>query len=196
MFTSKTTNAKKSKKQAKQVEQRVEVQDYARAARLQYDELLKQKARTTSEEKISDLDERINDHVHVNEIQVHLKFHSSSVIANSVTFGKINAKGEPTQYGFTCVVSKKGDVEIIPVSSVNDILPFANAKSMISNGSLVRCYKEASRRFVDSEVSRIKTAKLAKLTSVMRAAAAVDADDMIEKKASLVAMMAAFERMQ
>jgi hypothetical protein len=199
MFTSKTTSAKKSKKQTKQVRKCTEVQDFAHVARLQYDELVKQRARTTSEKKISDLDERIRDHIHVNEIQVLLKFHTSSVIANNVTFGRINAnKEEPTQYGFTCVLSKKGDTEIIPVSSMNDIMPFASAKSMVTNGALVQSYKEASRSFVSSEVNRLKETKLAELSSAMRIAAAVEgeADEMIEKDASLVAMMAAFGPMK
>jgi hypothetical protein len=152
---------------------------------LEYDELVKQRARATSEKKIADLDERIQDFVHVNEIKAHLQFACGPVIAQNVTFGKINSKEEPTQYGFTCVLSKKGDTTVIPVNPSNDIMPFATAKSMVSNGSLVRSYQAASRKLFASEVHRLAKEKSDAVASALGVAASVgdEADAAIEEHA-------------
>ena len=115
MFTTKTINNKKAKKR---MQNRTDNDfNYAQEARSQYDELVKQRSRVTSEKKIADLDEQIKDFMHVSEIRTYLKFANGPVIAQNVTFGKTNSKQEPTLYGFTCVLSEKGDTVIIPVNS-------------------------------------------------------------------------------
>ena len=160
---------------------------------MQYDELVKQRARVTSDKKIAELDEQIKDFVHVNEIKAHLQFSCDPIIARNVSFGKISSKDGSTQYGFTCVLSKKGDTAVIPVDSSHDIMPFATAKSMIATGSLVQSYRAASRKFLAAEMDRIQSAKSDAISRALKAAASIgdEADTMIDESAALDALMAA-----
>ena len=163
MFTSKRPiNAKKAKRSKGIEDGRPEFVAYARMARMEYEDLVNQKARATSEKKIAELDERIRNHMDISEIRAFLKFHIEPVISRNVSFGKINAKGEDVQYGFTCVVSKKGDSAIIAVSGEGSC--FSNAKRMITSGALTREYRECSKRFIASETAHTK-AKNAKVVA-------------------------------
>jgi len=197
MFTSKTTSSKKAKKQARRSAEISELDLFAKDARSKYDVLVKLRERVTSEKKIADLDEQIKDHVHVHEVKALLKFNREPVIANNVTFGKINTKDEPTQYGFTCIISKRGDTEIFPVDSAHDITPFATAKSMVTSGSLIQSYKSSSRKFLASEMARIESAKSDAMASALKVAASVgdEADVMIDEVDGVEALMAMFKSM-
>ena len=202
MFTSKRqSNAKKkSRPQPPKPTQQSQLDAFAKAARLEYDELAKQKSRATSAKKIADLEERMSVHVDVSEVNAMLKFHSDPVIANNVTFGKIISTGDSnaTQYGFTCKISKRGDTTVIPVCTEHpDLLcRLGNAKSMVMNGTLTRAYKTASRNFIAAEMERMKKEQTNNIMSVLEAAVSVgdDADAMISEASALQALIAAFER--
>ena len=89
MFTSKRTNAKKAnQRKSKEVDKDAQYTACAKAARAEYDTLVKQRQNATSEKKIARLDEQIGSYAHVSEINAMLKFHSNEVISNNVTFGK------------------------------------------------------------------------------------------------------------
>ena len=189
MFTTKSINNKKAKKR---MQNRTDNDfNYAQEARSQYDELVKQRSRVTSEKKIADLDEQIKDFMHVSEIRTYLKFANGPVIAQNVTFGKTNSKQEPTLYGFTCVLSKKGDTVIIPVNSTDDIMPFATAKNMVVNGSLIRAYQSASRKFLSAETTRIARAQSDAMTSALGVALTIgdEADQFVATNALMAALL-------
>jgi hypothetical protein len=176
MLTSKTISAKKAKKLARHADGRSEYETYALAARREYDALVKHRMRVTSEKKAADLDEQIKDHMHVNEVRAFIKFHGDPVIARNVTFGKINANGEATRYGFTCVLSKRGDTEVVTVSDSDQLMPFARAKSMVASGALVQAYRACSRRLVVAEMARIEKDKTTAMRQALEMAASI-ADD-------------------
>jgi hypothetical protein len=180
MLTSKTISAKKAKKLARRSDERSEYEAYALAARREYEELVKQRRRITSEKKAAELDEQIKDHMHVNEVRAFINFHGDPVIARNVTFGKINAKGEATRYGFTFVLSKRGDTEVVTVSDSEQLMPFARAKSMVASGALVQAYRACSRRLVVAEMARIEKAKTNSMNQALRLAESIEDTELDE----------------
>lgn len=190
MFTSKRTNAKKAnQRKSKEVDKDAQYTACAKAARAEYDTLVKQRQNATSEKKIARLDEQIGSYAHVSEINAMLKFHSNEVISNNVTFGKF---ADSAVYGFTCVVSKNGDKDTVPVEtdSVDSFRVFTNAKSMVSNGTLVKAFKTLSRQFVKAEIVRIEDAKAKTVSDALKWGTKV-ADD-ADKNGALNELMAVF----
>jgi hypothetical protein len=202
MFTSKTANIKKTQKlvanRTQNERSKSQLEVFAKNVSQQYKDLIRQRARATSEKRMAELDAQLRDHMLVNEVRALLKFHIEPIIAKNVTFGKINtAVNEAPLYGFTCVLSKRGDTEIIPdATTTMELMRFANARSMIISGDIVRVYQTASQKLFVARMACIDQTKGIKQALDQAASIGDEADAMIDQGAALICgLTAAFETM-
>ena len=126
MLTSNPTKPntkKKSKQQAKHEHTRPDFQALKWAASAEYRRLSQTRKYETDPEKIASIDSKMLVCHDLGELRALLLCHNEFVIAKHVTFDEI----APGRYGFTCVISKKGDAKTLPVPPEIVSLPVAVA---------------------------------------------------------------------
>ena len=115
-------------------------------ARLAYFATQKEIAAKQNPKMLAKFELREKEYRETRSIQADLKFSQSPLIANNVIFGKID--GEEPRYGFTCILTKDGHTEVIPVPDTGD-RTLSDAKEMVDSGMLVLAYKKLSRAYLD-----------------------------------------------
>jgi hypothetical protein len=180
MLTSNPTKPntkKKSKQQAKHEHTRPDFQALKWAAGAEYRRLAQVRKYETDPEKIASIDSKMLVCHDLGELRALLLCHNEFVIAKHVTFDEITAG----RYGFTCVISKKGDTQTIPIPPdiVHPSAQIRCAKTLLLNGVVVQAYRAFCRTFVEQEQKR-RERRL--IVDALEAAAAVadEADDGIE----------------
>jgi hypothetical protein len=124
-------------------------QDETRETLVKYDSLIdRAKENAEKRARIQALAKTYTD---LRNVQLELLVHENPLIHDNITFGKISSKGEdPIRYGFTCVLSKAGDKEVIPVPSSDRVL--LDARNMILTGMLEVAYKKLSKQLYEERV--------------------------------------------
>ena len=180
MLTSNQTKPntkKKSKQQAKHEHTRPDFQALKWAAGAEYRRLSQARKYETDPEKIASIDSKMLVCHALGELRALLLCHNEFVIAKHVTFDEI----APGRYGFTCVISKKGDAKTLPVPPeiVHPSAQIRSAKALLLDGVIVQAYRAFCRTFVEEEAKR-RERRL--IVEALEAAAAVadEADDGIE----------------